>query len=285
LVVIKEEKEYHLASQQKEVDNRRQKLRLRIAKWRVTQRILMPKVGDILARQSACDIELERLYLPSDLLSADRHTVEATVLGAEEAKLREGEAFDAIRAIQNAVKSISALRGRKQKNARGQGENTRAGGYIRDAESRRNFHIQTYAAARTAMISLGSFDENESPSPFPPLALEDTFIKSREASRCLGDSRRMDGSIFRMGAVAVGARTVRVSAGNLDGSIGQDSHRDNEYATGEDDRTGKLYPIFNLRELIALLASGTQMERRKAGVLSSFCNARLFTTLQPSSAH
>lgn len=163
----------------------------------------MPKASDWLSRLCPGEVENEKLYLPSDLSTVEREADGVAVLGGEEAKLREGEAFDALHAIRTAVKAVVAMRDRKRRDARGQAENTRSGRYIRDAEVRRDRHMETYAAARNAMLALGSIDaDNVSNSPFPPLALQDTFMKSRQRKRGVGDSRRTDGALWRMGMMA-----------------------------------------------------------------------------------
>jgi hypothetical protein len=196
---VKEEHEHHLASLQKEVKTRREKLSSRVTAWRAVQRVLMPGAGNAVIQQPPCELEDEVLYLPSDFSPSEREAIGVSLLGTEEAKLREGEAFDALRAVQVAVKSITALRDRKRKNARGQGENTRAGAYIRDAEARRDLHMKTYKTARNAMISLAVVREGDPHSPFPPLTLEDTFMKSCQRGRGLGDSRQTDGKLWHVG--------------------------------------------------------------------------------------
>jgi hypothetical protein len=96
----------------------------------------MSKAGDAIVQQQSCKVEHEILFLPSDFPCNERQKVEATALGAEEVKLREGEAFDALHAIQNAVKTMTALLDRKRKNAHGQADNMRASNYIREAQGR-----------------------------------------------------------------------------------------------------------------------------------------------------
>jgi len=167
-------------------------------KWRDDQRLLMPKAGDAVARQQSCEVEHKKLLLPSDFWHDEQQTMKAIALGTEEAKLREGEAYDALRAIQSAVKTLTAIQDRKRKNARGQAENTKSGYYIRDAQSQRDHHMETYASARHALISLGVVDDNDPKSPFPPLAIEDTFMKSRQCGRGLGNSHRTDGKLWQM---------------------------------------------------------------------------------------
>jgi hypothetical protein len=203
---VKREKEHELSSLRKEIHDGREKLHKRIEAWRRSQKYLMPKVADNVAQQPACQVELECLFLPSDFTSEeDRRAVNAASLGVEEGKLREGQAFDAIRAIQIAVKMIAAMYDKKRKQDRGQTANTRSSKLIRDAQHQRDFHMAIYALARRVMIKLGVLTDNGPHSSFPPLTLEDTFMKSRQCGRGLGDSRRTDGMLWRMHAsLAVG---------------------------------------------------------------------------------
>jgi hypothetical protein len=124
-----------------------------------------------------------------------------------------------------AVKTITALRDRKRKNAHGQGENTRAGGYIRDAEAKRNAHMETDASARTVMISLNIIDEDNPQSVFPPLVLEDTYMKSQYVSQGLGDSRRTDGMLWHMGGVGVGVGLSSLPQSTSSDSGGGEQHK------------------------------------------------------------
>jgi hypothetical protein len=162
----------------------------------------MPKTGDAVIRQLPCEVEREKLYLPSDFPSPQRDALEVAILGGVEIKLREGEAFDSLLLLQTAVKTVVALRDQKNRHARGQGENTRLGTLIRNAEAHRDLHMQTYNFARSSMITLGFIDAENSHSSFPPLTLEDTFMKSQRRKRGLGDSRRVDGLLWHMGGVA-----------------------------------------------------------------------------------
>ena len=69
----------------------------------------MPKVADHILCEKTCNVEDEELFLPSGL-DVDMHLkVEAMELGVEEGKLREGAAFDALRATQIAVKTLKTL--------------------------------------------------------------------------------------------------------------------------------------------------------------------------------
>ncbi|KAJ7846583.1 hypothetical protein B0H14DRAFT_2584040 [Mycena olivaceomarginata] len=103
--------------------------------------------------------------------------------------------------IRTVVKAIRALRDRKEKNERQQKQNSRAGDHINDAVRRREFCMKTYDAARQAMISLDSMSQGPD-SAFPPLSVDDTFMKSVVKKRQLGDSRFTDGQLFTVGSDA-----------------------------------------------------------------------------------
>jgi hypothetical protein len=198
-------REQGLQSLGSEIVKRREKLEARLAPWRREQREIMPAIGDRVASQSAtsppCLVENEKLFLPSDLTAAERGELGLKSLGIEEARWREGQAFDALRGIRTIVKAIRALRDRKEKNERQQKQNSRAGDHINDAVRRREFRMATYDAARQAMISLDSMSQGPD-SAFPPLSVDDTFMKSVVKKRQLGDSRFTDGQLFTVGSGA-----------------------------------------------------------------------------------
>ncbi|KAJ7795011.1 hypothetical protein B0H14DRAFT_3555974 [Mycena olivaceomarginata] len=114
--------DHDLAVKRKEISLRTSKLAARIEKWRKIQRELMNPEGN------------EKLFLPSDFTSeVEREALSLTGFAAEEIRWREGQVFDSLRLIQNIVKTISALCGRKIKNDRQQKQNTRAGDNIEEA--------------------------------------------------------------------------------------------------------------------------------------------------------
>jgi hypothetical protein len=189
-------KELPLDSLKRDICARRGKLQARINKWRTSQKRIMPKVADRVLGEAPCNIEVEELFLPSCMDSADRLEVGAVELGHEEGKLREGAAFDALRATQTAVKALKNLQDHKVKNSRGQAQSTRSVNQIADTEAIRNIRIGAYNNHRRAMISLSMFGENELNSPFPRLEVKDTFMKSTVDRRQLGDSQRMDGILW-----------------------------------------------------------------------------------------
>ncbi|KAJ7716285.1 hypothetical protein B0H16DRAFT_1801604 [Mycena metata] len=192
--LISDREEHDLVSKQKEIKKRTAKIQARILAWRKTQTQLMPKVGDKVAAQSlqAPSVQDEKLFLPSALSVMERQEFDLQSLAAEEAKWREGQAFDHLRALQNVVKTISALRNRKTRDERKQKENTRAGDNIRLATGIRNQHMATYEVARLALTAL------DVESKFLPLSESDLYMKSVQQKRRVGDSRHTDGALWRL---------------------------------------------------------------------------------------
>ncbi|KAJ7435721.1 hypothetical protein B0H11DRAFT_2295375 [Mycena galericulata] len=210
--LIQDTTEHDLQAWRKEIAGRTSKLRDQIAAFRRDQKHFMAKVGDKVAAQTALGtpIEDEKLFLPSDLTGNERQKMDVHI-----------------------VKTISALRNRKFKNNRQQKQNSRAGDQIAEATKRQNYRIESYSAARLALISLnGSTD-------FPVLTEADLFMKSVQQKRRVGDSKRTDGLLWRATALAtIGSYDSEVEMGEL------------EQAEEGGDQTS---------------VAGTQMDRRKSG--------------------
>jgi hypothetical protein len=217
----------------------------------------MPNAGNAVIRLPPCEVESETLYLPSDFPFSERDAYDLAFLGGEERKLREGEAFDSLLLIQTAVKTTVALRDRKHRHARGQAENTRSGILIRNAEAQRDLHMETYNVARSSMIALGFLGSEESLSSFPPLTLEDTFMKSQQRKRGLGDSHRTDGLLWHMGGVSKSSGpSLPTPTTNGESEVGK--------------AAGVLYYIFLISaHLSSFTVSGTQMTTRQKKSMSS----------------
>ncbi|KAJ6514598.1 hypothetical protein DFH09DRAFT_1431747 [Mycena vulgaris] len=199
----------------------------------ITRRKLGDKVSIQAAISPAVQVEDETLYLPSDLTASERLELDVAALGVEEVRWREGQAFDSLRATQNVVKAITALRDLKGKNDRQQKDNSRSGDQIREATKRRDRHMDSYESARWAMISLEALQEGSGTS-FPPLREADLFMKSVRQTRHTGDSRFTDGLLWR-----------------TTGGITSSSHVASSISARNNSSTSGL--------------SGTQMETRKSG--------------------
>lgn len=216
--LVEDTEEHDLDARRKEITLRTSKTQIRINNWRKIQTELMPRVGDMVSAQAmaAPAVQNEKLFLPSDFASeAERQALDLVNLAVEEARWREGQAFDSLRAIQNIVKAITALRNRKIKNDRQQKQNSRAGDQIADTIKRRDRHMDSYEVARQRLIVL-----NAGPA-FPRLTEPDLYMKSVQQKRRVGDSRHTDGALWRVEAqIAVtgdiemeDARTIPVKTG------------------------------------------------------------------------
>ncbi|KAJ7434559.1 hypothetical protein FB451DRAFT_1195267 [Mycena latifolia] len=219
-VAIQEASDHNLESTRKEIPGRRTKLSDMITAWRQQQKSITPKLGDKVALQAALSPAVQRLEL------------DVATLGVEEIRWREGQAFDSLRATQNVVKSLTALRELKRKNDRQQKDNSRSGDQIAEAIKRRDRHMQSYESARQAMISLGALVDGPNTS-FPPLTEADLFMKSVRQTRQVGDSKLTNGFLWRTA-----------------GRITSPSH---------------VAPSIPSGSAITSGLSGTQMETRKSG--------------------
>jgi hypothetical protein len=197
-----------------------------MVKWREVQGLIMPEAADRLAVAQSCDIEKEKLWLPSDFSDPDRVALGLAMvaLGEEEGKLRKGEAYDFIRVLQTVCKTLSALKDRKRVDEAGQHNHTIAGDQVLDTRDRRGYFIESYNAVRTALISLRISDATHPEGAFPHLTIAQTFMKSRRRKRALGDSRRGDGLLFMMTGVASGSKIAYPPQDNENDST--DSCRD-----------------------------------------------------------
>jgi hypothetical protein len=192
-----------------EIQARRDKLTSQIDKWRDTQKIVMPQVGDHVRRQSiqGCTInnpEEEILYTPSNFEEPERISLGLVILGEYERRILEGAACDVIRSVRTISKMLDAMIVGKKTHAYGQDRHTKASSQIEDTKARQQAAIDDYSAIRKSLITLGLTEEDPR---FPPLSIEDTKRLSTNSKRAVGDSRRLDGKIWTANAgVTAGAR-------------------------------------------------------------------------------
>jgi hypothetical protein len=157
--------------------------------------------------EQECAVEDQKLYFPSDFNLSERKELGLESLASCEAKLREGDAFDCLVDIRAAVKSISAMRLRKQKSDRGMTQHTQSLAQIRGAEAVRDLKMLNYELTRQALISMDIMDEGED-SQFLKLTEKDLERQPTESGRQLGDSRRSDGRLWVVGAAPADSRGV-----------------------------------------------------------------------------
>ncbi|KAJ7732066.1 hypothetical protein DFH07DRAFT_755417 [Mycena maculata] len=178
-----------------------QRLGADLKKWHQQQRHICPQVVPYVISEPYKPPQWEKLFLPSDFTSSERIKLGLETLGAEELKLRQGEANDALRSLREHIQHSQALR--QHKNARsnavhGQEKNTRAVQKIKDVQTKIQSYVNKYRQARTAMIALGC-NPQDPKFGFPELRDEDLYTKNVDQPHNLGDGGKVEGWIWRQG--------------------------------------------------------------------------------------
>ncbi|KAJ6447374.1 hypothetical protein C8R45DRAFT_948565 [Mycena sanguinolenta] len=154
-------------------------------KWHQQQQHICPQVIPFVFSEPDKSPEWEKLFLPSDFTSSEQTKLGLETLGAEELKLRQGEANNALRSLREHLQHSQALRQHKkaQNNAVfGQAKNTQGVQKIRDVQTR----IQNYVKKRPKF-------------GFPELRDEDLYTKNVNQPHNLGDGGKVEGWIWRQG--------------------------------------------------------------------------------------
>lgn len=158
----------------KDITKQRKALTEKLTIYRDTQRLLIPSVEDMLVIVYDSDEEVipesENLLLPSDMTPVQRRARDLEPLAALECKMREGELYDCIQAVQNAAKSYSITHDQK-KQERGTNANTRSQLKLKRIEVERDSCIADYNRVRKALIDLGGAQAEE----LPAMSISDTY--------------------------------------------------------------------------------------------------------------
>lgn len=180
-----------------DIDSRRKALSVEIGRWRKIQIRIIPEIEGRLANMDASvEVEVETLYLPSDIDLADYEVYRLGDLGAVEIRLREGEANDAVINICNTVMHSMLLLDSKKRHAQGVYQNLRSLKHINNAKGKRDIAATQYRHARQCLLRLTGA---KSLPNFPELKPEDMQAKNAAASRNLGDGSNTDSWIWNYG--------------------------------------------------------------------------------------
>ena len=193
---MKRNAEHPLVEMRKTIESRQKKLSTCLAKFFDEQAKAMPTITGR-SQSKPKNVEDTILHLPSDFTATERLELKLEPLAHEEKLLREGELVDALAEVRDTAQHLTCARTRKQKHARHQRQNTRTLSQVLEAENERNAAIEDYNAARVQLLRLVDEDPR-----FPPLTIKDTFRKSTELKRQVGDSRRGEGKIWSVGTSA-----------------------------------------------------------------------------------
>lgn len=190
---------------EKDIQHGRTTILTLLEDFRIAQSLIMntlPRERVILQVQNSSKPEEQKLLLPSDFSPREQDEMQLQALSREERNFRVGGAHDALADIRNCIKSVGALLSRKQKQSRGQEQNTQAKLAIDNANAFRDAHMATYNAHRKALQALGYFTlapDSETLYDFPELSIKDTYRKPTEKRRTPGDSHGVDGRLWGSG--------------------------------------------------------------------------------------
>ncbi|KAK7059995.1 CxC2 domain-containing protein, partial [Favolaschia claudopus] len=201
---VKANARHELSATQKTIIDGRADVSKRIIKLRKAQLLVMPEFLKALAKLAGCDVERELLGLPSEYPDQlERARVGLAAFSSTEAGLREGQAFDAIKQVKKYAGSLPELRRDKTKNAGRGTRNTISLEGIKNVRTSLNSWIHEYNNAREAMIVLGHASGVDD---FRELKEEDTYKKPTGGLRGLGDSRKPEGYLWKVGVERSAAR-------------------------------------------------------------------------------
>lgn len=172
-------------------------IRLRIKRWRNLQAAHMPDVDEAVLSQapSGSGIEEERIHLPSSFLAEERESMLLNDLAEEEIELRKAQVVECILQLRRSAKRLSAIRGLKKKDDRGQKEGGRATSQRHSIEFTQECLLAIYSIGRHALVALDagrtSFEKQ-----FPILTSDDLSRKATTHKRQMGDSHRAEGALW-----------------------------------------------------------------------------------------
>ncbi|THU98713.1 hypothetical protein K435DRAFT_562307, partial [Dendrothele bispora CBS 962.96] len=150
-------------TQQLELAKRRSGLIKRLGHFRKLQKLMMPRLSQVLSADELTHLTNEdhscpekvRLFLPSDIPRvADRVLACVADLPKMEAKLREAEAQDALERVRDGLRSRTGANRFKIRHITGQVGSTRAAGVLRQIDIRIHSRKIQYRLAREALVRL-----------------------------------------------------------------------------------------------------------------------------------
>ncbi|KAF9059672.1 hypothetical protein BDP27DRAFT_1431028 [Rhodocollybia butyracea] len=174
----------------KDIKAQQTKLTKELKAFRETQALISPDVVDLIAELPDCEIEDEKLFLPSDMTEAERMLYLPDALIQIECKVRDGDLHDSIHEVHNAAKAYSATHSQR-KEGRGTKDGLRSTLLLDKIRVERDCCIWDYLRARQALINLKCVQRDE----LPVMTEADTYQFTTVQPRQLGDSRRTDGQM------------------------------------------------------------------------------------------
>ncbi|KAL0572000.1 hypothetical protein V5O48_009966 [Marasmius crinis-equi] len=206
-----------------ELQREREKLEQRLLAFRRHQGIVSPCLPPL---DSGCRGEVEdlELRLPSDLTKAERIKYGLTALAQQEGLLLEAQINILIGEIKSICQHLFAILHYKNKNVSTHSLRTRAGKTIASIAASRDEVIAAYNRCRSALVRLEFLSEDD--ANYPQLTPTDTYKKSVDHKRRIGDSRRADGQLWVLGGASKRLAEIEIGA---DLGVGVGGDPDNVY--------------------------------------------------------
>ena len=178
------------------VSKARSKLRRDFQQWRAFQLASYPQLHDHITLVDSSTTEIQSLKLPSSFTLGQRATLGLDDLAAIEYDLREGQAYDALHEVREAIKTFNYNLAFKKTNIHGQRANTRAQSFLRSLAGDKVSAADKYRRARTALLSLGLREDDK---VFQPLYDNQLWMKNVNEPQQLGEKAVVEPWIWIVG--------------------------------------------------------------------------------------
>ncbi|KAK1221339.1 hypothetical protein PQX77_015860 [Marasmius sp. AFHP31] len=135
-------------------------------------------------------------------MTADERTAYDFVqLAEQEASLRKSHAYDTVNALHSTCQKLEALVAYKKQNVTTDTMRTRMGKSIDGVIDIRTRQLAIYNHNRHMLLELKAIDEDD--LQLPPLSIADTGRKDINHKRRIGDSKRREGALWRVGPTSL----------------------------------------------------------------------------------
>ncbi|KAJ7777667.1 hypothetical protein DFH07DRAFT_766411 [Mycena maculata] len=148
------------------IDRRRLTQDLTDLRRRQVQRA--PQLAELMKDIDLEKPEKEALFLPSEYSESMRNDLKLGALAQVEYTLREGHAFEALRDVKLAIRTLNLNFAWKRSNIHGTGANTRTQNYLKTLENDVQIAATTYRRMHQALVRLGLPDNDPVLKPLLP---------------------------------------------------------------------------------------------------------------------
>ncbi|KAK1216119.1 hypothetical protein PQX77_021265 [Marasmius sp. AFHP31] len=169
-----------------------------LEQFRQRRCIITPRLPE---RFSAASSESFVLGLPSAMTADERTAYDFVQLAEQEASLRKSHAYDTVNALHSTCQKLEALVAYKKQNVTTDAMRTRMGKSIDGVIDICTRQLAIYNHNRHMLLELKAIDEDD--LQLPPLSIADTGRKDINHKRRIGDSKRREGALWRVGPTSL----------------------------------------------------------------------------------